>query len=212
MDRTSKPLKSLGGVVGVNDDNVARLNHILAHVEQPIEPGITLERPRPDHRVVALLMRQTQLERGFNRLVVEVIKPVMEDLGFLLDQHGHAYAISEHSMKNSQIFDFVVKTQFQWDSAVSLHVSPHQPSLEVPTPSTPTMAFMMGAAHSKIYYKSNHTDQLGHMSDKAAFDLEELGSERVASLLVVSLERFLLDPSSAGDRSSSKQTVGTSAA
>ena len=185
----------------MDDKNLARLKQLLARADRPIGP-----RP-PDLGVMELLVRQTQLERGFRRLVREVIKPTMEDLGSLLDRSGHGHAITEHSTKSSQIIDFVIETQFDWDSAISFHISPHQPTLEIPGPSTPTMAFMMGASHSKIYYKSNYTDPLGRMSDRSAFGLEELDSARVAALLLGSLEGFLLDPLAKEDRSAEQLMV-----
>lgn len=178
----------------MDDKNLTRLKQLLARADRSIGP-----RP-PDLGVMELLARQTQLEHGFRRLVQEVIKPTMDDLGSLVAQSGHGHAITEHSMKSSQISDFVIETQFDWDSAISFHISPHQPTLAIPSPSTPTMAFMMGASHSKIYYKSNYTDSLGRMSDRSAFGLEKLDSERVAALLLGSLEGFLLDPFAKEDR------------
>ena len=137
------------------------------------------------------VQRQAQLEKSFIRLTNEVIKPTMYRLGETLRQNGHAFAVSEHNMMKSQVFNFVIETAFEWDSAVSLHLAPRQPRVGTPTLRTPTMAFMMGIAHTKIYYKSNFTDDLGRQSDKYAFDLLDLTDDRIEAQLIESLGKFV---------------------
>ena len=92
----------------MEDDNEARLNELLVRTDPPIGPGNTDAHRHPDPLETDLLMPQRRLEAGFPRLVAEAIKPTMEAFGLQLDQQGHGYAITEHSVESSQVLDFVI--------------------------------------------------------------------------------------------------------